>query len=115
VRLFRDVLDGRLEAAGDRAAELTWRGGKRIKLVREDGLPMGGALHHIGFTRAQGAFTAQDRQRASLLAKRLGLLVSSRLAIRRPERGWCHLVKGQVPYAQLSARFPAVAGDSSWH
>jgi methylmalonyl-CoA/ethylmalonyl-CoA epimerase len=76
VRLFRDVLDGRLQAAGAGTAELTWPGGKRITLVREDGLPLGGALHHIGFARAQGAFTSQDRQRAGLLAKRLGLTVN---------------------------------------
>ena len=74
-RLFTEALDGRLEAAGDDTAELTWPGGKRIRLVREEGLPLGGLLHHIGFTRADGAFTTQDRQRAGLLAKRLGLTV----------------------------------------
>jgi methylmalonyl-CoA/ethylmalonyl-CoA epimerase len=75
VRLFRDVLDGRLAAAGPGTAELTWPGGKRIKLVREDGLPLGGALHHIRFTRAAGAFSTHDRKRADLLAQRLGLTV----------------------------------------
>lgn len=80
VRLFRDVLDGELEAngagAGAGAAELTWPGGKRIKLVRADGLPRGGALHHVRFTRAAaGAFSAHDRQRAGLLATPLGLSV----------------------------------------
>ena len=75
VRLFRDVLDGRLEADGAGAAELTWPGGKRIRLVREDGLPLGGAMHHIRFARVQGSFSAQDRQRAGLLAKRLGLTI----------------------------------------
>jgi hypothetical protein len=75
VRLFRDVLDGRLEAADAGTAELTWPGGKRIKLAREDGLPLGGALHHIRFTRAAGAFSTQDRQRAGLLAQPLGLTV----------------------------------------
>ena len=74
-RLFREVLDGRLEAAADDAAELTWPGGKRIRLVREDGLPLGGSLHHVRFTRADGAFGAQDTERAGLLAKRLGLTV----------------------------------------
>ena len=74
-RLFTEALDGRLEAAGDEAAELTWPGGKRIRLVREKGLPLGGLLHHVSFTRADGAFTAQDRERAGLLAKRLGLTV----------------------------------------
>ena len=43
--------------------------------MREDGLPLGGALHHIRFARADGAFSAQDRERAGLLAKRLGLTV----------------------------------------
>ena len=73
VRLFRDVLDGSVEAADSAAAELTWPGGKRIRLVREDGLPLGGALHHVRFTRVTGAFTPQDRERAALLAKQLGL------------------------------------------
>ncbi len=75
VRLFRDVLDGRLEDLGAETAELTWPGGKRIKLVREDGLPHGGALHHVRFTRVAGDFSTEDRERASLLAKRLGLTV----------------------------------------
>jgi methylmalonyl-CoA/ethylmalonyl-CoA epimerase len=73
VRLFAEVLDGQLGAAGAGTAELTWPGGKRIRLVREDGLPLGGALHHIRFTRAAGEFSTQDCERASLLAKRLGL------------------------------------------
>jgi methylmalonyl-CoA/ethylmalonyl-CoA epimerase len=75
VRLFRDVLDGHLEALGAETAELTWPGGKRIKLVREDGLPRGGALHHVRFTRVAGAFSTQDREHADLLAKALGLTV----------------------------------------
>jgi methylmalonyl-CoA/ethylmalonyl-CoA epimerase len=73
VRLFLNVLDGRLEAADAGTAELTWPGGKRIKLVREDGLPLGGALHHVRFTRVTGAFSAKDRERAGLLARQLGL------------------------------------------
>jgi methylmalonyl-CoA/ethylmalonyl-CoA epimerase len=75
VRLFREVLDGQLEAAGAGTAELTWPGGKRIRLVREDALPLGGALHHIRFTRAAGAFSTQDRERAGPLARHLGLRV----------------------------------------
>ena len=75
VGLFRDVLDGRLEAASAETAELAWPGGQRIRLVREHGLPLGGALHHVRFTRAAGASSAQDRERAGLLAKRLGLVV----------------------------------------
>jgi methylmalonyl-CoA/ethylmalonyl-CoA epimerase len=72
-RLFTDVLDGRLEAGDDDTAELTWPGGKRIRLVREDGLPLGGSLHHIRFARAGNAWSTQDRERADLLAKRLGI------------------------------------------
>jgi methylmalonyl-CoA/ethylmalonyl-CoA epimerase len=72
-RLFTDVLDGRLEAGDDDTAELTWPGGKRIRLVREDGLPLGGSLHHIRFTRAGDAWSTQDQERAGLLAKRLGV------------------------------------------
>ncbi len=75
VRLFKDVLSGQLEAAGAGTAELAWPGGKRIKLVRQDGLPLGGALHHVRFTRAAGTFSAHDRQRAGLLSERLGLTV----------------------------------------
>jgi methylmalonyl-CoA/ethylmalonyl-CoA epimerase len=73
VRLFRDVLDGQAEAASAGAAELTWPGGERIRLVRQDGLPLGGALHHVRFTRASGSFSAQECERARLLSKRLGL------------------------------------------
>lgn len=75
VRLFRHVLGAQLAAADAGTAELTWPAGKRIKLVRADGLPLGGALHQIRFTRAAGAFSAHDRQRAGLLAERLGLTV----------------------------------------
>jgi methylmalonyl-CoA/ethylmalonyl-CoA epimerase len=74
VRLFRDILDGRLEAGEAGTADLTWPGGKRIRLVREDGLPLGGTLHHVRFARG-AAFSAQDGQRARLLAKRLGLII----------------------------------------
>ena len=74
-RLFRQALGGEPDAAGDQFAELTWPGGKRIRLVHQDGLPLGGALHHIRFTRAAGAFSTQDKERAGLLAKRLGLMV----------------------------------------
>jgi methylmalonyl-CoA/ethylmalonyl-CoA epimerase len=72
-RLFREVLDGQLETADDEAAELTWPGGGRIRLVREDGLPRGGALHHVRFARAEGAFSISDRERAAAAASRLGL------------------------------------------
>jgi methylmalonyl-CoA/ethylmalonyl-CoA epimerase len=75
MRLFTEVLDGRLAAADDGSAELTWPGGKRIRLVREDGVPLGGALHHVRFTPADGTFGEQERERAALLAKRLGLTV----------------------------------------
>jgi methylmalonyl-CoA/ethylmalonyl-CoA epimerase len=75
VRLFGEFLDGNLEEVSAVTAELTWPGGKRIRLVREEGLPLGGALHHIRFVRAAGAFSTQDRERADLLAKRLGLIV----------------------------------------
>jgi Glyoxalase/Bleomycin resistance protein/Dioxygenase superfamily len=74
-RLFTEALDGRLAAPGDGVAELTWPGGRRIRLVREEGLTLGGSLHHVRFTRAGGAFSEQDRERAGLLAKRLGLTV----------------------------------------
>jgi methylmalonyl-CoA/ethylmalonyl-CoA epimerase len=75
VRLFRDVLDGQPETAGADSAELSWPGGKRLRLVREDGLPHSGALHHVSFARAEGTFSTQDHERTSLLAKRLGLTV----------------------------------------
>ena len=74
-RLFTDVLDGQLEASGDDTAELTWAGGKRLRLVREGGLPLRGSLHHVRFARADGAFGARERQQAGLLAGRLGLTV----------------------------------------
>jgi Glyoxalase/Bleomycin resistance protein/Dioxygenase superfamily len=74
-RLFQEVLEGRLEVAGEQAAELTWPGGSRLRLVREDGLSRSGALHHVRFTRADGAFSASDAERAGLLSKRLGLRI----------------------------------------
>ena len=74
VRLFRDVFEGKHSPGGQLGtAELTWPGGKRIRLVHEDGLPLGGALHHVSFTRTAGGFSDQDRERAGLLAKRLGV------------------------------------------
>jgi methylmalonyl-CoA/ethylmalonyl-CoA epimerase len=75
VRLFSEVLDAQVEAADAWTAELTWPGGKRIRLVREDGLPLGGALHHVRFSRAAGTFSARDRERAASLASCLGLTV----------------------------------------
>jgi methylmalonyl-CoA/ethylmalonyl-CoA epimerase len=74
-RLFREVLNGQLETGSRHAAELTWPGGRRLRLVREDGLPRGGALHHVRFNRAAGTFSVGDRERAGLLAKRLGLAI----------------------------------------
>jgi len=75
VRLFRDVLGGQLQPADTGTAELTWPAGKRIRLVHHDGLPLGGTLHHVRFTREAGVFSVRDRQRAGLLAERLGLTV----------------------------------------
>ena len=83
-RLFREVLDGQLGAGNDDTTELTWPGGKRIRLVREDGLPLGGSLHHVRFTRADGAFSTQDTERTALLAKRLGLTVELASPQRNP-------------------------------
>jgi catechol 2,3-dioxygenase-like lactoylglutathione lyase family enzyme len=75
VRLFRDVLDGQLEAAGAGRADLTWHDGKRIRLVHKDGLPLGGGLHHVRFTRLSSPVSTDDAQRATLVAKRLGLVL----------------------------------------
>jgi methylmalonyl-CoA/ethylmalonyl-CoA epimerase len=73
MRLFRDVLGGQVEVASAEAAEVTWPGGERIRLVRQDGLALGGALHNIRFTRASGAFSDQEREDARQLSERLGL------------------------------------------
>jgi methylmalonyl-CoA/ethylmalonyl-CoA epimerase len=75
MRLFREALDGELAAVDARSAELTWPGAKRIRLVREEGLALGGALRHIRFARTEGSFSAQDEERADLLARRLSLTV----------------------------------------
>ena len=66
VRLFRDVLDGRLDVSDAGAAELTWPGGRRIRLMRKDGLPLGGALNHVRFSRA-----ARRLQRSRPRARRV--------------------------------------------
>jgi methylmalonyl-CoA/ethylmalonyl-CoA epimerase len=73
LRLFRDVLDGQPEKVSTDHAELTWPGGKRMRLIRREGLPRGGALHRVRFARAEGGFGPADHERAHLLAKRLGL------------------------------------------
>jgi methylmalonyl-CoA/ethylmalonyl-CoA epimerase len=74
-RLFRDALDGQLETADDQAAELSWPGGSRIRLVREEGLDRGGALHHVRFARADGAFSDGDREQIAEAARRLGVMI----------------------------------------
>ena len=78
-RLFRDVLDGQAGGAGaPPSADLTWPGGKRIRLVSSRmACRNGGRLHQVRFTRVAGAFCGQDRERAGLLAKRLGLTVGA--------------------------------------
>ena len=55
--------------------QLDFAAGPKIELLTQDGLPLGGALHHVRFTRAGGGFTAQEQERAGLLARRLGLSV----------------------------------------
>ena len=74
-RLFREALDGQLASGTQDAAELTWPGGRRLRLVRRDGLARGGALHHIRFTRAADGFGPGERERSSMLARRLGVTV----------------------------------------
>src|SRR6202021_2059083 len=71
-RLFREALDGQLASGTEDAAELTWPGGSRLRLVRQDGLARGGALHHIRFTRTEGSFGAGERGPAAPLAKGVG-------------------------------------------
>jgi methylmalonyl-CoA/ethylmalonyl-CoA epimerase len=83
-RLFEEALDGqvadRADTADGPAVEVSWPGGRRLRLVqpspagRDDGLPLGGGLHRIRFTRA-GAFGAAEAARAELLSRRLGLSV----------------------------------------
>jgi methylmalonyl-CoA/ethylmalonyl-CoA epimerase len=83
-RLFERALDGQVAAcadtAGGPAVELSWPGGRRLRLVqppsagRDGVLPLGGALHRVRFTRAD-AFTAAEAARAELLSRRLGLSV----------------------------------------
>src|SRR6202035_577449 len=74
-RLFREALDGQLASGTQDAAELTWPGGRRLRLVRQDRLARGGALHHVRFSRGESTFGARDPERADLLAKRLGVTV----------------------------------------
>jgi methylmalonyl-CoA/ethylmalonyl-CoA epimerase len=77
VALFRDGLAGEVADRDDGAAELTWPGGKRIRLVQAPAgtlPPGGGGVHHVRFSRAE-PFSPAERDRAGLLAKRLGLTV----------------------------------------
>jgi methylmalonyl-CoA/ethylmalonyl-CoA epimerase len=73
--LFRDGLGGEVEMADDHAVELAWPGGSQIRLVREDGLARGGALHHVRFARADGTFSDDDREQIAASAKRLGVAI----------------------------------------
>jgi hypothetical protein len=78
-RLFEEALDGTVADCADTgdgpAAEVSWPGGRRLRLVQSGGgLPLGGALRRIRFTRA-GGFTAAQAARAELLSRRLGLSV----------------------------------------
>ena len=75
VRLFSEVLDGQIETIDARTVELSWPRGRVIRLVQEDALPRGGSLHHVRFARPAAAFSDQERERAGLLAKDLGLTV----------------------------------------
>jgi methylmalonyl-CoA/ethylmalonyl-CoA epimerase len=77
VALFRDGLEGQVAGRDAGAADLTWPGGKRIRLVRASAgtVPPGsGGLHHVRFSRAE-PFSPAEQDRAGLLAKRLGLTV----------------------------------------
>jgi methylmalonyl-CoA/ethylmalonyl-CoA epimerase len=75
VRLFGEVLDGQPATVDARTVDLTWPQGRRIRLVQEDDLPRGGALHHVRFTRPAAPFKVAEREQAALLAKDLGLTV----------------------------------------
>jgi methylmalonyl-CoA/ethylmalonyl-CoA epimerase len=75
VRLFSEVLDGQIETIDAQTVELSWPRGRVIRLVQEDALPRGGSLHHVRFARPAAAFSDQERERAGLLAKDLGLTV----------------------------------------
>jgi methylmalonyl-CoA/ethylmalonyl-CoA epimerase len=78
-RLFTEALDGEVTAEGGGAVELSWPGGKRIRLVQPPAgaadLPNGGALHRIRFTRTAGPVTTAEAERATALSRRLGLTV----------------------------------------
>ena len=79
-RLFAEALDGQVTDEDAAAVELSWPGGGRIRLVQpaagaSAGLPNGGALHHVRFTRPGGAFSQAEAQRAGELSRRLGLTV----------------------------------------
>jgi methylmalonyl-CoA/ethylmalonyl-CoA epimerase len=78
-RLFAEALDGQVTAESDGAVELTWPGGCRIRLgqppTAAGGLPNGGKLHHVRFTRTAGAFSPAEARRAAELSRQLGLTV----------------------------------------
>jgi methylmalonyl-CoA/ethylmalonyl-CoA epimerase len=83
-RLFAEALDGAVTGRGDgdggAVAELAWPGGGRIRLVQPpppagDGLPNGGVLRRVGFTRPGAPVTAADAGRVAELSGRLGLTV----------------------------------------
>jgi methylmalonyl-CoA/ethylmalonyl-CoA epimerase len=79
-RLFAEGLEGQVTDQSDGVVELSWAGGSRIRLVQPpagagDGLPNGGALHHVRFTRTSGPVSPADTSRADELSRRLGVTV----------------------------------------
>jgi methylmalonyl-CoA/ethylmalonyl-CoA epimerase len=74
VLLFERVLDGDVVRRDASAAELTWPGGGKIRLVRSAAEPFG-AIGDLHFTRPAGPLGPDDQDRVRDLAKRLGISV----------------------------------------
>jgi methylmalonyl-CoA/ethylmalonyl-CoA epimerase len=72
VELFTGALGGEVAAAGPGRAEVTWPGGRQVRLVT-GGQDETGGRTRLHFARTGAPFTASERDRAAELAGRLGV------------------------------------------
>jgi len=79
VRLFSDVLDGEIVHDDNSAADLTWAGGVRLRLVQMAQVPGGrakrtaGTLARLHFAAPEIARQPDRLERAAVLSERLGV------------------------------------------
>lgn len=84
ILLCTEALDGevvsRQHTSGGAVAEVSWQNGARLRLVQSAldslaGTEAGQGITHVQFTRDTGTFGPADREKAAVLAGRLGVSV----------------------------------------